>query len=102
MKDLSYNIKRSAVDAHAAIRNFTAKRCCSGAQSGTRPSKSEEMRRLKGSCPLCFTYRKESQMEKAGILHSKHDRLLLFKRKSEVIFVYIFLVIFFYSRDAFE
>ena len=34
-------------------------------------------------------------MEKAGILHSKHDRLLLFKRKSEVIFVYIFLVIFF-------
>ena len=30
-------------------------------------------------------------MEKAGILHSKHDRLLLFKRKSEVIFVYIFI-----------
>lgn len=33
-------------------------------------------------------------MEKAGILHSKHDQKLLFKRKSEVVFVYIFLLLF--------
>lgn len=33
-------------------------------------------------------------MEKAGILHSKHDQKLLFKRKSEVVFVYVFLLLF--------
>lgn len=33
-------------------------------------------------------------MEKAGILHSKHNRQLLFRRKSEVVFVYIFLLLF--------
>ena len=33
-------------------------------------------------------------MEKAGILHSKHNRQLLLRRKSEVVFVYIFLLIF--------
>ncbi|EEG49032.1 hypothetical protein RUMHYD_02065 [Blautia hydrogenotrophica DSM 10507] len=31
--------KRSAQDAHAEIRNFTARRCCGGAQSGTAPLK---------------------------------------------------------------
>ena len=35
--------KRSAMDAHAAIRSYTARRCCDGAQSGTRPSKIEGM-----------------------------------------------------------
>ena len=33
-------------------------------------------------------------MGKAGILHSKHDQKLLFKRKSEVVFVYVFLLLF--------
>ncbi|EEG47926.1 hypothetical protein RUMHYD_03210 [Blautia hydrogenotrophica DSM 10507] len=31
--------KRSAKEAHAAMGNFTVKKCCGGAQSGTRPSK---------------------------------------------------------------
>ena len=35
------------------MRNFTARRCCGGAQSGTRPSKIEEMGDLKWACPLC-------------------------------------------------
>ncbi|EEG48757.1 hypothetical protein RUMHYD_02353 [Blautia hydrogenotrophica DSM 10507] len=34
--------KRSSKDAHAAMRNFTARRCCGGAQSELRPQ------RLKG------------------------------------------------------
>ena len=44
MRESSFLLqKRSAKDAHAAIRNFTAKRCCGGAQSGTRLSKIEGM-----------------------------------------------------------
>ena len=35
------NKKPSGQDAHAAMRNFIARRCCGGAQSGTRPSKIE-------------------------------------------------------------
>ena len=46
--------KRSAMDAHAAIRSYTARRCCDGAQSGTRPSKIEGMGELKWACPLCY------------------------------------------------
>ena len=47
------NKKPSGQDAHTAMRNFTAKRCCGGAQSGTRPSKIEGMGELKWACPLC-------------------------------------------------
>ena len=47
------NKKPSGQDAHAAMRNFTARRCCGGAQSGTRPSKVEGMGELKWACPLC-------------------------------------------------
>ncbi|EEG47403.1 hypothetical protein RUMHYD_03696 [Blautia hydrogenotrophica DSM 10507] len=39
-----YNKKPSGRDAHAAMGNFTARRCCGGAQSGARPSKIERMR----------------------------------------------------------
>ncbi|EEG47258.1 hypothetical protein RUMHYD_03852 [Blautia hydrogenotrophica DSM 10507] len=35
------NRKPSGQDAHTAMRNFTARRCCGGAQSGTRSSKIE-------------------------------------------------------------
>ncbi|EEG49362.1 hypothetical protein RUMHYD_01712 [Blautia hydrogenotrophica DSM 10507] len=44
------NKKPSGQDAHAAMRNFIARRCCGGAQSGTRPSKIEG--ELKWACPL--------------------------------------------------
>ena len=46
--------KRSAMDAHAAIRSYTARRCCDGAQSGTRPSQIEGLGELKWACPLCY------------------------------------------------
>ena len=52
------NKKPSGQDAHAAMRNFTARRCCGGAQSGTRPSKIEGMGELKWACPLCSLHRK--------------------------------------------
>lgn len=45
--------KRSAVDVYAAIRWFTAQRCCGGAESGSAPLKIEGMRELKRACLLC-------------------------------------------------
>ena len=45
--------KRSAVDAHAAMGDFTTKRYCGGAQSELRPSKIEGMGHLRWACTLC-------------------------------------------------
>ncbi|SCH26274.1 Uncharacterised protein [uncultured Blautia sp.] len=44
--------KRSAREAHAEIRECTARRCCGG-QSGPAPSRIEGMGELKWACPLC-------------------------------------------------
>ena len=47
--------KCSAVDAHAAMGDFTTKRYCGGAQSELRPSKIEGMRELKLSLIHIFS-----------------------------------------------
>ena len=46
--------KYSAKDTQVTIRQFTAKWCCSGAQSGMRPTKLEGKGKLKWARPLYF------------------------------------------------
>ena len=55
MRESSFLLhKRSVKDAHAAKRNFTAKRCCGSAQNELRTSKIEGIEELKWDRLLCY------------------------------------------------
>ncbi|EEG49815.1 hypothetical protein RUMHYD_01254, partial [Blautia hydrogenotrophica DSM 10507] len=71
--------KRSARDAHAAIRQYTARRRCGGAQVGLSPSRLREWG-VEVGLPTLFCYRKNFIAKCKGVLP-----ILIFRPSAFVI-----------------